>query len=137
MFETSVVRERVVGVERRAGLVTASVAFHSLIITAAIAMSLTNSGFPTHAPNQAEIFRPIPVVTMPEPLGHPRAAAVQPAQRPSAVHPTQPAPQVNLAPQTVPNAIPQVGTSQTAATDTGGSVSDDPGPAGVPWGDPN
>jgi protein TonB len=138
MFETSVVRERVIGAERRAGLVTASVAFHSLIITAAIAMSLTNSGFPSHAPNQAEIFRPIPVVTMPEPLGHPRAAAAQPAQKPPAIRPTQPAPQLNAAPQTVPNTIPQVGPAQTAATDTGGdrnAASEEQ--VGVPGGDPN
>lgn len=139
MFETSVVRERVIGAERRAGLVTASVALHSLIITAAIAVSLTNSGFPTHAPNQAEVFRPIPVVTMPEPLGHPRPAAAQPAAaKPAAIRPMQPAAPMNTAPQTVPDAIPQVGAPQLAATDTGGNLNVGPGDQiGVPWGSPN
>jgi protein TonB len=137
MFETSVVRERVIGAERRMGLVTASVALHSLIIIAAIAVSLTNSGFPNHAPNQSEIFRPIPVVSLPEPLGHPRAAVAQPAAKPAAVHPMQAAPPMNVAPQNVPDAIPQVAAPQSAATDTGGSANVGDDRIGVPWGDPN
>src|SRR5258708_23282415 len=113
MFETSVVRERVVGAERRVGLITASVALHSLIITAAIALSLTNTGFPTHAPNQAELFRPIPVVSLPPPLRQPKPAAAQPAAKPATLRAMQAAPPINLAPQTGPSTVPQVGSSQT------------------------
>jgi TonB family protein len=131
MFETSVVREHAIPAERRAGLVTLSVALHSFIALGAIAVALTNLQFPKHAPNQLAQFISTPVIELPQPKGKPdgngdgkpKAAAVSP------VRPMPPQPVANLAPNNVPDAVPQLqpaasdsdATSLTARTDTGGT----------------
>jgi TonB family protein len=129
MFETSVIREHAIPAERRAGLVTLSVALHSFIALGAIAMALTNLRFPAQAPNQVTLFQATPVVELPQPKGKPdgtgdgkpKPAAVSP------VRPMPPQPPANLAPATVADTIPQVPqtsgesdpASLTAVTDTG------------------
>jgi TonB family protein len=131
MFETSVIREHAIPADRRAGLVTLSVAFHSFIALGAIGMALTNLRLPTHSPNQLASFQTTPVVELPQPKGKPDGtgngkpkAAVAPVRQ----MPAQPV--ANLAPANVPDAIPQVqpqttgdsdATSLTARTDTGGT----------------
>ena len=132
MFETAVVREHAIPADRRAGLVTLSVALHSLVAIGAIAMALTNLHFPKHAPNQFALFNATPVVELPPPPkgkpdgtgdGRPKPAAVVP------VRPMPPQPHETLAPNTIAEAIPQVQppaatgdselTSTNARTDTG------------------
>lgn len=132
MFETSVVREHAIPADRRAGLVTLSIALHSFIALGAIAMALTNLQFPKHAPNQLALFESTPVIELPQPKGKPdgtgdgkpKPAAVSP------VRPMPPQPPANLAPNNVPETVPQVPAassdsdtnSLTARTDTGGTT---------------
>lgn len=130
MFETAVVREHAIPADRRAGLVTLSVALHSLIAIGAIAMALTNLQFPKHAPNQLSMFQNTRVVELPPPPkgkpdgngdGKPKAAVPVP------VRPMPPQPHETLAPNKVADSIPQVQppsgdadlSSTTARTDTG------------------
>ena len=128
MFETSVIREHAIPAERRAGLVTLSVALHSFIALGAIAMALTNLHFPKHAPNQLAVFQSMPAIEMPQPKGKPDGTGdgKPKAALPAPVRPTPPQPVANLAPNNVPDAIPQPQTtsdsdigSPIARTDTG------------------
>ena len=131
MFETSVIREHAIPAERRAGLVTLSVALHSFIALGAIAMALTNLRFPKHAPNQFALFQSTPVIEMPQPKGKPDGTGdgKPKAAVPVPVRPMPPQPPTNLAPNNVPDAIPQLQattgendlTSLSARTDTGGT----------------
>lgn len=143
MFETAVVREHAIPADRRAGLVTLSIALHSLVAIGAIAMALTNLQFPKHAPNQLALFQSTPMVELPPPPkgkpdgsgdGKPKAAAPVP------VRPMPPQPQQPLAPSNVPDAIPQAQppagdadlSATTARTDTGSGER-----RGTPDGDEN
>lgn len=130
MFETSVIREHALPAERRAGLVTISVALHSFVALGAIAMALTNLRFPTQAPNQFALFNSTPVIDLPQPKGKPDGTGDgKPKVAVSPVRPMPPQPPANLAPNDVPDAIPQVTpttgesdlSSLTARTDTGGT----------------
>lgn len=144
MFETSVVREHAISADRRAGLVTLSVALHSFIALGAIAMALTNLRFPTQAPNQFALFQSTPMIEMPQPKGKPDGngdGKPKPVVA-SPVRPLPPQPAASLAPSNVPDAIPQVapitGDPDPAATDTGGGADTGTGPRrGVENGDPN
>src|SRR5437667_11206579 len=64
MFETSTVRVTTARAERRVGLLTMSVAMHSLVVLAVIVVSLASIRFPTQAPNQ--FARLIPIEKPPE-----------------------------------------------------------------------
>jgi TonB family protein len=149
MFETATVHMQHRGAHHRAALLTASVAAHTLIAVAAIAASIHSISFPTHAPNQSEIFTPVIPISLPgggaprPPAPRPAAAAAPPA---APAHAQVTAPPEVVAPQQVPDAIPTVSASTATAVGTsdattgGGGVigatgdSDMPGGGG---GDPN
>ena len=117
MFETSIVRARAAAAPRRIGLLTASLAFHSLVVVAAVVMTVRSVDFPPKAPNEMEIFRPIPVVSLPPALGTPRAATPRPPA------PAQPQPAQRTAPPvaaiTAPPVVPDTITPAAAQTTTG------------------
>jgi TonB family protein len=138
MFETSVVRERVAA-QRRAGVFGASIAAHSIIITAVILASISSTSFPTKAPNEFSILMPVAPIELPTPRGNPNAPR-QPQQQPQKPQPAQhaqTAPAQITAPNTIPNATPVL------TSTTGDAIT--PGPAGpqtsdrwgTPDGDPN
>jgi protein TonB len=106
VFETSVVLTREAP-RRKLGLFTVSIAGHTVIVAAMIAVSLARIGFPERSPRQMVDFILAPVVKMPPPIGVPRPAAAAPrpaAQKPAAV----------TAPQVVPPDIPVVPRSTAA-----------------------
>jgi len=131
MFETSVIRAQVRTVDRWYGLLSVSIAAHTLVIATVIATTLVNTTFPQRAPRQISI----PVFpSAPPALGTPDAGP-KPAPRPAApqtprtaVHPTV------VAPQTIPTVepVPASGAPATDPTTTAGGP--DPGTPGVPWG---
>ena len=141
MFETSVVRARTVAAERRVGLFSASVAFHSFAAVAIIVASLRSVTFPTNMPAQKDMWRPVAVPTIPPPQGHPDGGGPKPQQPKPAPQPAQPAQMT--APRTVPGQVPTLPAPSTqASTDTNPSVAGDgpglvPGPVGVPDGVPD
>jgi protein TonB len=138
MFETSVVRvHAAAAAPRRFGLLSASVAFHSLVIVAAVAMTVTSVDFPNKAPNAFEIFRPMTPVAIPPALGTPNAPKPAPAQPQPAPRPAPPA--EPTAPAVIPDAVVPVASSSpatTIATSAGtGTGQDTPGSLiGVPGG---
>lgn len=114
MFETSVVREQAQGAEKRFGLLSASVAVHSIVILAAIILSIAAISFPKNAPNQMTPFVQTLPITIPPPLGTPHAQPSQPAARPATPH--QPAAPASITtPTVVPDAIPTVSSSGPVA----------------------
>jgi len=135
MFETSVVKAHAIAAQRRAGLFTVSVGFHSMIAVAAIAMSVQTSHFPINSPRQMASFNEIlPTVEPPLPKGNPAAPRTpQPPQQQPAAPKQQTAPQVSQ-PETAPNNIPDHTTPLTSDNGT------NPGPASnsdEPWGVPH
>lgn len=140
MFETSVVRARVANPRRRAGLLTASLVAHTVVIVGSVAVSIASVDFPRMAPDE---YREAPVfaaVQIPPPLGNPNGGArpqPKPAQPPQ---PPPPQPNQITAPPAVPDEVTPAqsqetpGTGDSTGSDTPGLV---PGPVGVPWGDPN
>ena len=139
MFETSVVNARAIAAPRRAGVLTMSIAFHSFVAAAAIAMSVQTSRFPVDSPRQMELFREvIPVVEPPAPKGNPDAPRNQAQQPPPAQRQqTAPAqPQADTTPTVIPDNTTPVASNDTAGPGIGN------GPAtgerwGRPDGDPN
>ena len=135
MFETSVVREQAQAAEKRFGLLTVSVAVHSIVILAAIVLSVASISFPRNAPNQMSMYvRELPV-TLPPPLGtpHPAQPAPHPAAQPAVAHQTV-AP-IPVTPAVIPSAIPTVQPSGPLAVGPVGNTSGN-GPAGDPNGVP-
>lgn len=111
MFETSVVRVRAAAAPRRFGLLSASIAFHSLVVVGAVVMTVSSVDFPRKAPNEMEIFRPLVQLSIPPALGVPHAAP-----RPAAAQP-QPAPRpVPAAAITAPTVVPDTVTPAASAT---------------------
>lgn len=135
MFETSVVHAEVVA-EKRVGLLSASFAFHALVVTAIIANGIRTIEFPTSAPKEYTLPVFTPPVSIPPALGTPNGGHKQVAP-PTPVKQTVPA--ANLAPNTVPDhvepATPSTTTGDPNITASGDSGSDQP--QGVPWGDPH
>ena len=130
MFETSVVREQTQAAEKRIGLLTASVAVHSIVILAAIILSIAVIRFPPNAPNQmTKFFEPMKIV-IPPALGVHHATPA-PAQHPAAAQHQATAPATPTAPLTVPNSIPTVPPAGPATTGPGINSND------IPEGDPN
>jgi protein TonB len=105
MFETSVLTKE--APRRKLGLLTASVAGHTVIVVAIIAVGLMRIQFPERSPRQMIDFVFSPTVTLPPPLGVPRPVASAP--RPA----VQRSPAAVTAPEVVPADIPVV--PQTAA----------------------
>ena len=132
MFETSVVRARTVAAERRVGLLSASIVFHSLAAVAIIFAGLRSVSFPTNMPTQKDMWRPAFIPAVPPPQGNPNGGGPKPQQPKPAVHPPA-QPQQVTAPRTVPDQVPTVPTpATTASTDTGPITGSDPGPGLVP-----
>lgn len=139
MFETSVVHARVVP-RRRYAVLSVSLVAHTTAILGAVAISVATVDFPNEAPSQHQLAPSYAAVSIPPPLGNPNGGA-----RPQAAPPQQqpkPAPAKEVtAPAQVPDAIIPAESNAASTTTTGsgdghatGTV---PGPAGVPWGDPN
>ncbi|HKO58455.1 MAG TPA: energy transducer TonB, partial [Thermoanaerobaculia bacterium] len=142
MFETSVVKARAVAAERRFGLLSASIFAHSFIGVALIVSSLSATNFPTHAPNQLELFRAVQIPPIPIQKGDPNGGAKQPQQKASM--PPQQKPAQQTAPQTTPDTVPtppQQPSSSSPSTDTNptlnpGGEGEGPGLVPGPVGDP-
>lgn len=134
MFETSVVRETAQPAEKRFGLLTASVAFHSIVILAAIVLSVASISFPKNAPNQISAYFREVSIPIPPPLGtpHPAQPTPHPATPPAAAQHQQTAPPP-MTPNTIPNDIPTVPAASGPALT--GPASDKPGDG--PIGDPH
>src|SRR5690349_17045850 len=141
MFETSVVRAGAIAAPRRGGVLTMSIAFHSLVAAAAVAMSIQTGSFPPDAPRQMEILMPV-APPPPMPRGIPDAQR-NPTPKPPAAQPqpqhaqTAPAqPQRDVTPNVIPNTVPAVGPTDTAGPNTG-SGNNDRGPLAVTARDPD
>ncbi len=139
MFETSVVNARAIAAPAKAGVLSMSIAFHSLAAAAAITMSVQSWSFPVDAPRQMAMFQMTPVVDLPK--GNPdapRNQAPKPPQPQPAQH-AQTAPQLPQ-PDTAPNQIPSNTTpvaSNDAALPGTGDGHDTSGQWGVPDGNEN
>ena len=137
MFETSVINERAIAVQRKAGLLSMSIAFHSLVAAAAVTMSIQSWSFPLDAPRQMATLQMTPVVELPK--GNPNAVRDQQPKPPQPQ--PQPAQRAQTAPQVpqqdvVPNQIPSTVTP-VASTDTGGPATGDGRDTGGQWGVPD
>jgi protein TonB len=134
MFETSVIHAEVVA-EKRVGLLSASFAFHALVVAAIIANGIRTIEFPTSAPKEYTLPIFTPPVSIPPALGTPNGGHKQ-TTPPAPVKQTVPA--ANLAPNTVPDHVepttPSTTTGDPNITASGDSGSDQ---QGVPWGDPH
>jgi protein TonB len=132
MFETSVINERAIAVPRKAGVLSMSIAFHSLVAAAALTMSIQSWSFPADAPRQMAMFQMTPVVDLPK--GNPDAPRNQqpkPPQPQPAQH-AQTAPQLPQ-PDTAPTQIPS-NTTPVASTDTAGPGNGDGHDTSGQWG---
>jgi len=134
MFETSVIHAEVVA-EKRVGLLSASFAFHALVIIAILANGIRTVDFPTSAPKEYAI----PVFALPPQvppaLGVPNGGHKQ--STPPAPVKEKPAPQTA---EVVPNSLPEhtvpAASTPTSTGDTS-TTSNDSGSdqqQGVPWG---
>jgi protein TonB len=135
MFETSVVHAEVVA-EKRVGLLTASFAFHLLVVTAIIANGIRTIEFPTNAPREYAIPIIAMPVQVPPALGVPNGGHKQ-STPPAPVKQTTPTP--DTAPSTVPDHTEPVASAATSTGDptaTGNDGGSDQ-PIGQPWGERN
>jgi TonB family protein len=135
MFETSVIHAEVVA-EKRVGLLTASFAFHVLVVAAIIANGIRTIDFPTSAPREYAIPIFALPVQVPPALGVPNGGHKQ-AAPPTAVKDKDVVPAANTAPNTVPDHTVPLTAATTSTGDTS-ATSNDSGsdqPQGQPWGD--
>ena len=140
MFETSVVRVRTAAAERRVGLLSASIAFHTFAAAAIIVAGLQSISFPTNMPNQKDLWRPVAIPVIPPPLGNPNGGGPKP-QQPKAAAPRPLQPTQMTAPRTVPDNVTTLPAQSTAATTDTNPIAGSgdgpglvPGPVGVPDG---
>src|SRR3954470_10665126 len=135
MFETSVIQAEVVA-EKRVGLLTASFAFHVLVVIAILANGIRTIEFPTLAPKEYTIPvfaappQPPPALGVPN-GGHKQSTPPAPAKPAT--------PPADTAPRTVPDhtevaqsATTSIGDTTATSNDTGSDQ-----PLGVPWGVPH
>jgi len=134
MFETSTVRATAATAERRAGLLTVSVAVHSAVILAAIVAGISSIRFPTNAPNKIERLIPTMPVQIPPPLGRPDAPHHAAPVPPPAQRPAAPVNQVT-APPTVPDHVTPLTNASTGDNSSSAVATTDTGGPG--WGSPN
>lgn len=124
MFETSVVRARVVA-QRRVGVFAASVVAHTVVITGIVAASISSTSFPKNAPNELVRFNVVaPAPEMPLPKGNPNAPRqpqAQPKQSTPASHAQTAPPADATTPKTIPESIPLVASTSTAVDVNPGS----------------
>jgi protein TonB len=135
MFETSVIHAEVVA-EKRVGLLTASFAFHALVVIAVVANGIRTIDFPTNAPREYAIPIFAMPVQIPPALGVPNGGHKQ-STPPAPVKPA--APTANMAPSTMPDHTEPLTPSATTTGDPS-ATSNDSGsdqPQGVPWGVPH
>lgn len=133
MFETSVIHAEVVA-EKRVGLLSASFAFHALVVIAILANGIRTIEFPTSAPKEYAIpvFELPPQV--PPALGVPNGGHKQ-STPPAPVKPTTPV--ANTAPSTVPDHIEPAASTTTGDPSAASNNSGSDQPQGVPWGVPH
>ena len=134
MFETSVIHAEVVA-EKRVGLLSASFAFHAIVVIAILANGIRTIEFPKSAPKEYAI----PVFALPPQvppaLGVPNGGHKQ-STPPAPVKPTTPA--ANTAPSTVPENIePAAASTTTGDPSANSNDSGSDQPQGVPWGVPH
>lgn len=127
MFETSVIA--IHARPQRRGLFTVSIAIHTFVVIAAVTAAIQSTEFPSTAPNQTSTFVPTIPLVMPPGGGGATAQRQQPAPvKPQpAVQQQVTAPAQQLAPSTVPDAIPNLASTSTA------DAGDGPG-TGLPGG---
>ncbi len=130
MFETAVIRAHTQVSQRRVGMLSASIAVHTLAGAAVIIASLHSLQFPQNAPRQMAEFV-LPVFSPPIQQGDPHGGRLpQPKQQAAAVPKQQTAP-----PEVAPPVIPQTPATtvdpnaNTSATPTDGGPATD-GPIG-------
>ncbi len=133
MFETAVIRAQTQAPERRAGLLTASVAAHTLAVGALVIASVQSLTLPTHAPNQMTTFQSFPVMELPRQKGdeHGKITVTKQPVQPVSKTVTAPA---NSAPQTIPDHTPVVPSQSASASDANDSIGTG---NDKPLGDPN
>lgn len=132
MFETAVVRAQTQTPERRVGLLTASVAVHTLAVAAIVIASIQSLSFPTHAPNQMSVFEPVPLIDIPIARGDHGPSPVARPQAPQTPR-TVTAPPAETAPQVIPDAT----VAATPTTGTGEANNSNLPGSGDQAGDPN
>jgi len=132
MFETSVIHAEVVN-EKRFGLLSASFAFHALVVISIIANGIRTIEFPTSAPKEYTLPIFTPPISIPPALGTLNGGHKQ-TTPPVVVKST--VPMANLAPNTVPDHVEPTTPSTTTGdtTTTGGPAAGSDQPLGVPWG---
>jgi protein TonB len=134
MFESSVIHAEVVA-EKRVGLLSASFAFHALVVIAILANGIRTIEFPTSAPKEYTI----PVFALPPQvppaLGVPNGGHKQ-STPPAPVKPATPV--ANTAPNTMPDHVePAASTTTTGDPSANSNDSGSDQPQGVPWGVPH
>lgn len=140
MFETSVVKAGAIAAPHRGGVLTVSIAFHSFVAAAALAMSIQTGSFPMTAPRQMELLMPVAQLP-PLPKGNPDAPR-NPEPKPPAASQQQHAqtapaiPREEVTPSQIPSNVPAV-----PSTDTSGPANGNGSNTGEQWGvkngDPN
>lgn len=140
MFETSVVQAQAKAAARRPLLFSVSIGAHVAAIAGIVTMSVVGVTLPKNAPHQFAI----PFVAELKPMLGDGGQPQQPKKTPVATPPQQvqkqpQAPATPVAPQVVPDQVPQVASTTPASTDIGptsgdGSSNATPGTPGVPWG---
>jgi len=141
MFETSVVRARVVA-QRRFGVFAASVIGHTVVVTGILVASIASTSFPKNAPNEMARWIPVVAPDMPLPRGNPDAprqpqAQQKPQQQAAQPH-VQTAPPADTTPSTIPSTIPTVASTSTSSDIAPGNGSNTGNEQwGVKDGDPN
>ena len=140
MFETSVVRVKAAAAERRAGLLSASIAFHTFAAAAIVVAGLHSVSFPTNMPAARDLWRPAALPPIPPPLGHPDGGGPK-LQQPKPPEPRPAQPAQATAPTVVPDHVTPLPLQSTVpSTDatplTGSEVGPGlvPGPVGSPDG---
>lgn len=132
MFETSTVNARAIAAPRRAGLLSMSIAFHSLIGVAAVAMSIQTGSFPIDAPRQMSAVI-MPIADPPLPKGNPEAprnpAPKPPQQQAATPRNVQTAPPPETTPSTIPSNVTPLTSSDTAGPNDGNGAN-----SGDKWG---
>lgn len=134
MFETSVVA-RTKATTRRLSLLSVSFFAHTAIAFGVVAVSVASVRFPAVAPDEYSRAPVFATVQIPPPLGNPdggQKQQTQPAVKPPAPQPTnQP---------TAPTIVPETATPTEPSEPGDGPIdptATEPGPKGVPWGEPD
>src|SRR5882724_11410430 len=131
MFETSVIRAEVIG-ERRFGLMSASFAFHGLVVISILAAGIHTVDFPTRAPNEFAIPIFAVPLTIPPALGVPNGGHKQAATPATEKKPLVPT--ADMVPNTVPDHVEITAATTTGDTSTNADSAGSDQPKGVPWG---